>query len=140
MKVKVFNYNYDERTGKGYVFKQNFRGRDLVIEPNNFIIMEDDEANDFLGMFSPVKKDANGNDLPAFFKKLRIETIAEEVTKKVPKLNTTYNCNVCSYKAASAEELQLHCDTTHIEQLADVSSQDAARARVQKMLESLKNK
>ncbi len=92
MMVKVHNLNV-------HPYKEEFRGRMIVIPANDCIEMDEDEAVYFMESFVYPKKDSQGRPDPLFFKKLKIER---------PKVETTVDPLVChanGQRAASAEDL-----------------------------------
>ncbi len=111
--VKVHNDNYNEKTGKGYPFTQNYRGRHITIEAGKYIEMEYDDAEDFLGLISPIVLDANDNPKPESYKQLRIE----KPSNFLGHVGGKFQCHVCSFNAPNMKSLQAHCDANHMEDL-----------------------
>lgn len=116
MRVKVYNLNE-------YVYKEHFKGDDIVIEPGEFVEMESDDAVMFLGTMNRVKADADGNPLPESYKMLKIiqpkdkkaqEAIENEINNK---LNT--KCQACGYAAVNARDLEIHIKEEHADILLD---------------------
>lgn len=97
--VKVWNDNT-------HVYKEKFKGDNIVISAKNYITMEEGEALLFKGTFSSIMKDADGNHDPRGFKKIRLEKIKEENDE--PKIVETNRCNVCKFIAVTQLELTEH--------------------------------
>jgi hypothetical protein len=92
MLVKVHNNNV-------HPYKEEFRGRMIEIPANDFIEMDEDEADYFLQAFVFPKKDSQGRPDPLYFKKLKIEK------PKVDKPVDDLVCHANGQKAATAAEL-----------------------------------
>jgi len=61
--VKVVNDNV-------HPFRQEFREEMIVIAPGGFVMMDRDDAVQFVGTFFPPRKDGNDQPDPRVFKKL----------------------------------------------------------------------
>src|SRR5689334_10808269 len=72
--VKVRNRNT-------YPFTQKFKGKEVTIQPNGTVQMEFEDAVEFRGAFSPIKRDKDGNPHPSSYKMIEIE--AETLIKPV---------------------------------------------------------
>jgi hypothetical protein len=80
--VRVWNEN-------DYVFVDpDFQGTKVTVEPGNYIEMDEDDASKFLAKYSPVRKTADGHNFdPRCFKKLRIETLRQELADSADLIN-----------------------------------------------------
>ena len=114
MLVKVWNENR-------FPFSQFFRERTVTIPAGGFVEMEEDEAWDFHGSYSPVKRDGDNQPLAESFKMLRIETPPKAAPKK-----PSFMCHKCSVEFPSAVALENHIDARHLDDLVD---EDVAAAR-----------
>ena len=93
MQVKVFNENV-------HPYSEKFRGKEITIGPNEYIEMDEDEAEYFKGTFTFPVKNGEGLPDPRFFKKIRIEKLQKTV-KEDPLV-----CHANGQKVASASELK----------------------------------
>ena len=104
MQVKVWNDNT-------HVYEENFKGRDIKIEPKGYITMDKGDAQMFLKSFkNPQIK--NGYPNPKYFKMLRIDT-----DMSAPKEDPKFVCNFCGYEAATQAELDLHIKNHHMDDI-----------------------
>jgi hypothetical protein len=71
MKVQVVNDNT-------YPYTEEFKGQKITIEPKGHVEMERDDAVLFLGTFSPISYDVDGNPHPKSYKKLKIVEITDK--------------------------------------------------------------
>lgn len=117
MQVKVWNDNK-------YPFKQRYQDRDINIAPGKFVMMEHDDAHQFLCMFHPIKMNADGRPDEQTRKALRIDTGHNPLP---PAKAPEHICHCCGYKAPSATSLDAHVKELHIEQLADDEERDNQR-------------
>lgn len=123
MKAKVWNDNI-------YPYSEKFKGDLIKIEPNSFIEMDYDEAVMFLGTFSSIVRDADGQATQASWKKLRIEPMgkpSDNVIKADPN-----KCIACGKVLSSQAELAQHIFNEHPEML-DPESKAEAVANLNKM-------
>lgn len=104
-----------------YPFVQDFKGNKIEIGAGRSIQMEQAEANEFLGLFSPVKKDANDLPDPKSFKMLRIVPLPKGVAvqKEEQPAKLELKCHACGYEATSKEDLGEHVKANHLDQLTD---------------------
>lgn len=103
MKVQVWNDNTHK-------YKETFKGDLIEIPAGGFIHMEEDDAHQFKGTFSPPVLDYDGNHTPAGYKMIRIvksDQAAPEPKAEVDPLK----CIVCGYKASSKADLAEHMKT-----------------------------
>ncbi len=116
--VRVYNDNV-------HAFKQDWRDQKIEIPPKSFIMMEESEAYDFRGTYSPMMKDKHGQPDPKYFKMIRIEQGAVQSEVKVDPLV----CMKCSYKSSSTKDLDEHINANHLDSLADQKLADERRAK-----------
>jgi hypothetical protein len=118
-KVKVWNDNSIEHV-------EMFKGDQIRIPPNGFILMERDEAVAFKGAFiAPIINDGNAN--PKTFKKIRLTPVEGEVME--PKAIEPI-CQSCAYKASSDKDLLEHIGAMHKDAgFVDVTAEKEIEAR-----------
>src|SRR3990167_10393458 len=97
MQVRVQNLN-------SYPYKERFRDRDIVIEPNSDILMDEDEADYLMGTFVFPVKDSQGRPDPKFFKKLKIHPDDLKALRDSNNKSSMV-CHANGQKAVSQEEL-----------------------------------
>lgn len=123
-KVRVWNDNI-------YPYQEIFKGDKIRIGSKEFIEMDEEEANQFRGTFSPMVYDADGNDIPQGYKMIRIEKITAE-SAPLPKVDEKV-CYACKYKAASesdlTEHLKTHSDQVVIDEEAEKLVQSKRKAK-----------
>jgi hypothetical protein len=105
--IKVWNEN-------SYPYEEKFRDNLIKIPPKGHVLMEKDEADTFFGTFKPPVLDGDGNHHPSGFKMLRLEPVGKQEAAAA-----VFPCNVCNYKASSAEDLDEHSDANHLDRLVD---------------------
>lgn len=93
MLVKVHNLNI-------HPYNEKFGGQDIHIPANDFVEMDEDQADQFLQKFTfPVKNEMGLHD-PKYFKKLKIERPFVQHAEVDPLV-----CHASGQKAATKEEL-----------------------------------
>jgi hypothetical protein len=122
MQVKVWNRNT-------HPFKQDWNGQSISIAAKGFILMEEGEAHEFLGSYSPVIRDGGGQPDPRFKKDLIIEKISEKKEGPSPEDHT---CNKCGIPHATKEDLEKHIDLNHLDDLEDQEVATKRRGRQKK--------
>lgn len=121
MKVRVWNDNT-------HPYKETFKGDPVFIPSKSFIMMEEDEAFQFKGTYSPIVVDSDGNHKAEGFKMIRIERNSDENVAEVPKA-PEFECMACGYQATSKADLTEHLKThEHIVAAVD----EVAEAEVKK--------
>lgn len=114
MEVKVWNDNV-------HIYKENFLDKSIVIEPGQFVLMDEDEATRFIGTMPPqgILADADGNPDPRGFKRLRIQKLNEVEKQMSVKGIKDPNlvCHMCKYVAASVGDLDEHALANHMNEL-----------------------
>ena len=103
MLVKVKNVNV-------HAYSEVFEGEKILIQPGQWIEMDAEKANKFLGTFKPPLLDVNNQHKPEGFKMLKILSDAElhEVLHKPLDEN---KCLACSYNATGKADLAEHVKT-----------------------------
>ncbi len=91
--VKVWNDNI-------YLYEEKFRGRLIEIDPNSYIEMDEDEAENFKAAFTFPHRDEQGRPDPRFFKKIRIEKPKVEESA-----DDNLICHANGQKVSSVDEL-----------------------------------
>ncbi len=109
--VRVWNDNV-------FPFRQLFRDKEIYIGPKKFIEMEETEAYEFRGAYSPIIRDGDGQPTPESFKMIRIEKTDKTAHKPMVAANETV-CQACGKQFPNKKELDNHIDTEHLEELAD---------------------
>ena len=117
--VKVINANV-------HPFKQEWRDQKIEIPAGGHIMMEESEAYDFRGTYSPVMKDKHGQNDPKFFKMIKIE---HGDSKPVEVKADGLTCMKCSYKSSNAKDLDEHINANHLDALVDQKLADERRSK-----------
>jgi hypothetical protein len=117
MKVKVWNDNT-------YDYEEKFREQDIKIPAKSFIEMEYDEALTFKGTFAGIKRDADNQPLPQFFKMIRLEPASPDMGAAKPE---PLLCNSCRYLAISAKDLETHLKKHADDVVVDEAAEAATR-------------
>lgn len=79
-KVKVWNDNVHPHT-------EMFKGDQIHIPPKSFIEMEWEEAIEFKGQFTGIKRRGDDSPDPTGFKMIRVEAPSEPIFKDLPLVN-----------------------------------------------------
>jgi hypothetical protein len=103
MRVKVWNDNV-------HPYTEIFKGDKIYIEAKSFIEMEEDEALQFQGKFSPPIYDGDKNHMPQGFKMIRIDRGGAPI---VPAKPTSFACNACKEVFQTEKSLALHSEHAH---------------------------
>lgn len=125
MEVKVWNDNT-------YVYQEKFLDRTIVIEPNQYVVMEQDEAIQFLGAMPPqgIMADADGRPDPRGYKKLRIASMTEVEKLKSKGINADgLVCHRCKYVASGQSDLDEHVMANHYQDLVNA---DEVKSKLKK--------
>lgn len=91
-RVKVWNDNQ-------YPHTEKFKGKEITIQPGEFVEMEWEEAIEFKGQFTPIMVRGDGTHDPRSFKKIRVDR-----PDVMPFVDETV-CHANGQRAASHEEL-----------------------------------
>jgi hypothetical protein len=108
--VRVWNDNK-------FPYKEEFKERTIAIAAGKFIEMELMEATEFMGKFTPIKKDGDGQPIPSTMKMLRMERTSKKIapTNFEPDLT----CQACGFRGKTKKELDQHIDDNHMDALVD---------------------
>ena len=110
-KVQVWNKNV-------HVYKETFKGDKVEIAPNSFIWMDEDEAYQFMGTFSPPVLDVDGNHKPEGYKMIRVVIADNAPAESKPKSIENDNiCVACRYQASDSKDLEEHSKVSHASSL-----------------------
>ncbi len=120
--VRVWNDNE-------FPYKEKFKDVDVTIQPRKFIEMEMTEAVEFLGTFTPIVRDFDGQPDPKSFKRLRIERTSKGVPQVTKPIELT--CQMCGFEAKTQKELDTHIDENHLSDLVDEKEADKRRKAVE---------
>lgn len=125
MMVKVLNENH-------YPYEENFRGKNIRIEPGKSIEMDHGEAVVFLGTMPPnVKVDKNGLQDPKTYKKLRIV----KGGGKLPEAKVAgFRCEKDGKVFQTEAELKQHIADNYAEDMVDEDARDEILGKPKKRL------
>ena len=119
--VRVWNDNV-------FPFRQLFRDKEIYIGAKKFVEMEETEAYEFRGAYSPIIRDGDGQPTPESYKMIRVERTDKTAHK--PVVAPTENlCQACGRQFGSKKELDTHIDTEHLEAMADKDEADKRREK-----------
>lgn len=125
--VKVWNDNEFDHV-------EEFKGDKVTIPAGKFVLMNSDEAVQFLGQYFPVKRDVNGQGTKASYKMLRLtphETAEGDAKDETPKVDPL-KCVACAYKASGAadfkEHMKTHADALVVDEEAEREIKKRKRA------------
>jgi hypothetical protein len=119
--VRVWNDNV-------HPFKQVFRDKEIYIGAKKCIEMEETEAYEFRGAYSPITRDGDGQPTPESYKMIRVEKTDKSAHKPVQAANE-FVCQACGFKATNKKELDQHIDAEHLDQLTDKEEADKRRKK-----------
>ena len=115
MEIKLWNDNVHPYTEK-------FRGKEISIPAKSFIMMDEDEAEYFKGVFTYPVKDSQGVPDPLYFKMLRIEKDPAKIKVEDPLI-----CHATGQRASSVEELNGILQRFADRLLVDPEAEEAAK-------------
>lgn len=119
--VRVYNENV-------HPYNETFKGTKIHIpakgNANNWVEMDEDEANLFLGSFSPPIIDADGGHDPRGYKMLKIVGETGWAKKQ-----SEWTCQACKYEASNEKDLNEHIDAKHLDSLLDKDLADERRKK-----------
>jgi uncharacterized C2H2 Zn-finger protein len=108
--VRIWNDN-------DFPYRETWKEKEIVIASRKCIEMELNEAVEFLGTFTPIIRDADGQPDPRFFKRLRMEKTSKALPTIAKPINLT--CQACGIIAKNEKELSDHIDANHLDTMAD---------------------
>lgn len=114
-KWRVYN-----RHPKGLTHKEKFRGDDIVIKHDDFILMDYEDAIIFRGQYFPISQLGDGTQDPKTFKCIEIKPDVEAV---IPAPEFSYISPVDGKKFSSQSELDAYIkgNFSHLETVKDTS-------------------
>jgi hypothetical protein len=124
-KVQVWNDNV-------HPFTQRFKGEKVTIAAQSWIWMDQDEAHQFEGSFSPPILDVDGNGKAEGFKMIRVVKAEGAPAEDKPKSAQAQAnvCQACRFQAANAKDLEEHQKASHASQaLTDELAEKELKAR-----------
>jgi len=128
--VKVWNDNV-------HPYRELYKEQNISIPPKRFIVMDEDEAHQFKGSYSPIKVDGSGAHLKEGFKMIRVEKMSVEDQAKFgataeairEKADFDENvCMACGFAAATAEALDEHAIQFHMDQVLTTEKEEEVKA------------
>jgi len=109
-----------------FEYRENYRGKMIIIPSGKHILMEYDDAVNFLGTMANYKRDKHGMQMPGSEKNLHIpddDKIRIRELKAGNKVSTdkepVYVCHACSKEFKSKPALMKHIKASHTEIMAD---------------------
>lgn len=119
-RARVWNDN-------SYPYQEVFKGEKIYIPAKSYIEMDEDEAHQFRGTYSPPKLNVDGVHLPEGFKIIRVERLSGEavVAPKIDELQ----CLACKYKGSNPADLEEHLKTHKSQAVVDEAAEEELKAR-----------
>lgn len=108
--AKIWNDNF-------LPFSQDFEDEKITIQPNHFVVMDQEKGLQFVSKYYPITVDAAGMQKPESYKKLRLE-LFEKGQKEATEVNAL-KCNACGFYGTDKKDLDGHITEKHLYQLAD---------------------
>jgi len=102
MQVRVWNKDHRDHV-------EMFKGDQVTVPGRGFILLDLSEANQFLGQFTPIKKDGHGNHLKP--KMLVIEKPVDGVLRALESVESI--CMLCGKDFGTKEALDVHSNKEH---------------------------
>jgi len=123
---KVWNDNV-------YPYKEKFKDELVVIQPKQFIVMNEDDAFQFKGTFCAPRLDADGAHKAEGFKMIRLEKVEGSEALDAPKFSD-HVCMACNYKGDNETDLKEHTKAAHAEltNVVDEEAEEAIKTRAKK--------
>lgn len=108
--VKVWNRNT-------YEYRERFKGQEVVIPPNSFVVMNQFEAVEFKSTFVNPRFLKGGVPDPRYYKMIVIEPMEDKARdgtaeEKEPE---SLVCQKCGFEAKSKQGLRAHIKANHIQ-------------------------
>jgi hypothetical protein len=119
--VRVWNDNV-------FPFRQIFKDKEIFIGAKKFIEMEETEAYEFRGAYSPIVRDGDGQPTPESFKMIRIEKTDKTAHKPIAAAQENV-CQACGKQFPNKKELEAHIDAEHLDQLSDKEEADKRKGK-----------
>jgi uncharacterized C2H2 Zn-finger protein len=122
--IRLFNLNT-------FDYSEEFKGMMIKIPAGEYIVMEYDEANQFMSKMNNPKRGKDGLFIPSTFKKLAMDPgdkkraeaylrdEKEEESKRI------FVCHACNGEFQSKKELTKHVKESHMNELADQKTREA---------------
>lgn len=115
--VKIYNDNIHD-------YREKYKEQDIEIKAGKYILMEDDEAVQFLGQMPPggIIADHDGRPDRRHFKMLRKEPInfmEDAALKTQTNVNDLNVCHRCKYVASGPGDLDEHVAANHMHDLLE---------------------
>ena len=108
--VRVWNDN-------NYPYTEVFKEQTISIAPHKFIEMELMDATEFIGKFTSIQRDGDGQPIPQTYKMLRIEKTVKTV--KPANIEPDLTCQACGYRGKTKKDLDNHIDENHMDIMVD---------------------
>jgi hypothetical protein len=121
--VKLWNRNT-------HPYSEIFNGKLIEIPANEYVVMDYEEANRFMGKWCPIKKDKGGTPLPSSYKMLAIDpkdkSRAEAFLRNESevKAKKTFVCHCCGEEFEKKKALIDHVKKKHMNDLADEKTRE----------------
>jgi len=129
MKLTQNNYDHDKQIG--YPFEQEFKGKKIKLAYGESMVMDESEAEEFLGTMNAVIRDADGQFDPRSFKKFKKEKV-ETKQAEAPKAGE-HICQACAYEGTSSKDIEEHIKLNHLDQIEDPEVAEALRNKKAKL-------
>ncbi len=128
--VKIFNDNIHD-------YKEKYKDTEIHIKPGQYILMEADEATQFLGQMPPggIVADHDGRPDKRYFKMLRREALnfkEDAALKTQTNINELNVCNRCKYVASGPGDLDEHVAANHMHELLEKDADEFIKTRPKK--------
>lgn len=111
-------------------FQQEYKGKMIKLSAKgngkNFVDMEYDDAIAFMGAFSPIRLDFDGQPTPESYKMLSMVPLNDGAEQEKEE---RFICQSCRHEAGSQEELDAHIEANHMQDLADKEEAEKAFKR-----------
>lgn len=111
MKYEVWN-----KHPMGYTHREKFKGDEIVIKANDFVLMDYEDAVQFRGQYFPIKQDGMGQQDPISYKVIQLVPHVEDA-EPVKELVTEFVCNRDGKKFTTQKELDAHIAANYKEEI-----------------------
>lgn len=109
--VRVYNDNK-------FPHREMFRDRQIEIEPGAYVVMDEGEAIQFRGQYTPIKTDGTGRHLPEYFKIIRLAPHSLQEVPKGPEPKK-FVCQLDGREFDSQEALDQYVLDNHTDKIED---------------------